>query len=327
MRLGKRWWVGILAGLVLLAGASVVTGLVLEGGSGTARYSEPSAPGPAIAAESPDSDDAVSSGAGSEAARSGSAAAAPDIAPADGASVAAPAPGSPTDVSIEPQVIRTVTLSLEVGDVVRASGDVRAAVTAAGGIVANERTGSGESPRAGFTVRIPADQLDGFVDRVAGLGTVVERSSQAQDVTARVVDLDARLATQRASVERVRALLARAQTIGEVVAIESELTSREAELESLQRRLAALRGQVALSTVEISVLPAPGVVPEEPTPGFLDGLAVGWAGLRAIGLGLAAGAGFLLPLLPVIALLAGAVIGVRRLRARRRRTAQAPAAP
>jgi hypothetical protein len=49
----------------------------------------------------------------------------------------------------------------------------------------------------------------------------------------------------------------------------------------------------------------------EPAPGFLDGLAAGWGGLRAIGSAAAAVVGFVLPFLPVLAVLAGFVLIVR----------------
>ncbi|GAY08960.1 DUF4349 domain-containing protein [Pseudonocardia sp. N23] len=230
-------------------------------------------------------------------------------------------PAQDTTVGPDRAVIRTATVRIEVADPAGTAGDVRAAVTAAGGYVADERS---TSRRSDLTVKVPAAQLDAFVNRVAGLGTVTERSSTARDVTDQLIDTDARVAAQRASVDRVRALLAQANSISEVVAIESELTSRQAALDSLDRRLAGLRSSTELATVDVALVEAGTPAATDTGTGFGEGLGVGWDWLRGLGAGLAAAAGFVLPLLPVAAVLVLAAWGVRRIvRARRPRPAAA----
>jgi hypothetical protein len=225
---------------------------------------------------------------------------------------------------VQRQLVRTAQLTVEVGDAATAVRQVRTAAAGAGGIVTEEQSGDAGS---WLVLRVPTDALDRLIDEVTGYGRVVSRSSQVLDATEEVVDLDARVATQTASVARVRGLLAEARSIGEVVAVESELARREAELDSLTRRLAALRDQVAMSTLTVD-LRAPGIVPPpdaRPEPGFLDGLAAGWEGLRVIGSVAAAVVGFALPFLPVLAVLAGLVLLGRRI-IRTRRTPAAAAA-
>jgi hypothetical protein len=193
-----------------------------------------------------------------------------------------------------------------------------------GGFITEEQSSDGGS---WLVLRVPADALDRLVDEIAGYGRVTSRGTQVVDATEQVVDLDARVATQTASVARVRGLLAEAKSIGDVVAIESELARREAELDSLTRRLAALRDQVALSTLAVDLRgPGAAAPPDEgPAPGFLDGLAAGWEGLRVIGSAAAAVVGFVLPFLPVVAVLAGLALLVRRIVRLRRRPAAAAA--
>lgn len=229
---------------------------------------------------------------------------------------ARPRPDAPTSPELAGRaVVRQASVRMEVADPVAAVGDVRSAVTAAGGFVADERSaGRG----AALTLRVPVAGLDALVDRIGGLGTVTERTATARDVTDQLVDTDARVASQRASVERVRALLARAESIGEIVAVESELSARQADLDSLERRLAALRASTELATVDVTLTPPAAVPPPAAGAGFGSGLGAGWAQLRAIGAGLAAAGGFVLPFLPVVAVLV--LVGrllVRRLRARR----------
>jgi hypothetical protein len=121
----------------------------------------------------------------------------------------------------------------------------------------------------------------------------------------------------------VRALLAEADSIGDVVAIESELARREAELDSLTARLKALRDQAALSTLTVDLRAADAPAADDRTLGFGDGLGAGWDGLRAFGLAVALVAGFVLPFLPLLALLAGGAWLVRRA-LRNRKAAPAP---
>lgn len=215
------------------------------------------------------------------------------------------------------QLVRTAQLTVEVDDAARAARAVRTAAAATSAIVTQEQSGDTGS---WMVLRVPADSLDRLIEDLSAFGKVTGRSTQVEDATEQVVDLDARVATQQASVARVRELLTKAQSIGDVVAIESELSRREADLDSLTRRLTALRDQVALSTLTIDLRgPAAAPKPDERATGFLGGLTAGWEGLLALGSVVAAVVGFVLPFVPVLALLFGIGWLARRI-ARGRRT-------
>lgn len=241
----------------------------------------------------------------------------------DTSSGAPPSPGTPVG-SVDRTLIRTAEVSLEVADPAAGGRQVRTALAAAGGFVTEEST---SDKRATLVVQVPAAALDRLIDDVATLGTVTARSGQTVDATEDVVDLNARVASQQASVARVRALLARAESIGDIVAIESELARREADLDSLTSRLAALQGQAAFSTLTVTLREAGDPAADDDRAlGFLDGVGAGWDGLKAFGLAVAVVVGFLLPFVPVVALLAG--IGwlvSRALRARRTPSSSPPA--
>ncbi|WP_459030872.1 DUF4349 domain-containing protein [Pseudonocardia sp. DLS-67] len=294
---------------VVLIGSGVVLAVlvaalaVVQGGSGgnasDVMAVAPARPAPAI-------------GGGTSAKEStGAGEVAPDAGGSDTRASGVPLGG------VQRQLVRTAQLTVEVGDPVPAVRQVRTAVAGAGGFVTEERS---EDTGSWLVLRVPADALDRLIDEVAGYGHVVDRSAQVLDATEEVVDLDARVASQTASVARVRGLLAEASNIGDVISIESELARREADLDSLTHRLAALKDQVALSTLTVD-LRGPIAVPPpdpQPAPGFLAGLTAGWDGLRAIGSATAAVVGFLLPFLPVLAVLAGFWLLARRIvRARR----------
>jgi hypothetical protein len=266
--------------------------------SGAGRAGMPAPPGSApYAAVEPAPRDGAAASDGSTTAGSG------DAAKTD---------ASPLPDAIGRDVVRTAQLTVQVADPTAGSRGVRTAAAAAGGFVAEEQA---DATGAWLVVRVPAAALDRLVDDVAATGTVLGRSARAQDATEQVVDLDSRVATQQASVTRVRALLAQATSVGDVVAVESELARREADLDSLQRRLATLRDRVALSTLTVELRGAAVTPPSGPPPGFGTGLGAGWAGLKVVGAAVASAAGFVLPFLPLIAL----VLGVTWVIVRRRR--------
>lgn len=253
-----------------------------------------------------------------------------DGAGADGASAPVPGLGAPVKVpsdqapsaqvpigGVQRSLVRTAQLTVEVPDAEASIRQVRTAVAAVGGYVTEEQSGT----RGGLLVlRVPADALDRLIEDIAAGMKVTGRSSQVVDATEQVVDLDARVASQQASVARVRALLAQATSIGDIISIESELARREAELDSLIGRLAALRDQVALSTLTVNLrTPSDLIVDGDAQPvGFLGGLAAGWTGLQALGSGVGAVIGFLLPFVPVLAVLAAmGWVGRRVVRSRR----------
>jgi hypothetical protein len=304
----------VLAAAAVLGVLTVGTGVVLAGFSGggsspAVTAVAPAYPGPGLAEKGVP----MESGAG------GSANGAAD----DGARSIAPAPGATPDKvpglpigTVQRELVRTAQVSVEVPDPAASARRVRSAAAGVSGFVTEEQSSETGSM---LVLRVPADSLDRLIDDIAAVGRVVGRSTQVLDATEEVVDLDARVASQQAGVARVRALLAEAVSIGDVVAIESELARREADLDSLTSRLEALRDRVALSTLTVDLRSpaAPPVVDPAP-PGFRDGLATGWDGLRATGTAAAAVIGFLLPFLPVLAMLGGIVWLARRaVRARR----------
>lgn len=225
-------------------------------------------------------------------------------------------------------VVRTGDLSVRVDDL-RAAADQAARLTRdAGGVVASERSegsarGEGHAA-AELVLRVPPERFDEVLGRLAALGEERGRGVSTTEVGDELVDLESRLATQRASVDRVRALLAEATDLGQVVQVEAELTRRTADLESLQARLAALQDSVQLSTISLRFDTERETAGDAGLPGFLDGLAGGWAALTAAASVLAATAGALLPFLPLLLLLA---LGVSRLRRRAGASAPAPAGP
>lgn len=224
-----------------------------------------------------------------------------------GAEPAAPDQGgatSSTVVAEDREIIRNAFLSVRVEDVRASSTAVAEIAVAAGGRVAGESVDSqGDSESASLTLRVPAAALDSTLNRIGALGTVTSLNVTSEDVTAQAVDLDARTTALRTSVARLTQLLAEARSTADLLAIEKELAARQAELDSLTAQRAALKDAVVLSTVTVSLWPASLAAGPAP-PGFLSGLQTGWNALRTVAALAVTVAGFAIPFLLALLVIA-----------------------
>ncbi|HET6498548.1 MAG TPA: DUF4349 domain-containing protein [Coriobacteriia bacterium] len=240
----------------------------------------------------------------------------------------------------ERYIIRSVGIRLRVDDVGRALESVREEVAAVEGIVTAVQVSTDEdipiyryeatgaladgAPLRGYvTARVPADEVDTFVDAVSGLGVVQRQSEDESDVTQEHIDLSARLDTLRAQEARLRTFFEEAKNVEEMLAVERELTRVRGEIESLTAQVSFLERQSAMATVTVELAGTPPIVrPVGPDWGFGDALTQGVRGLvntlnRLIVIVLSG--------LPVLVVVSAAALAVRwGLRRRRRRDSSGP---
>ncbi|MFD9061260.1 DUF4349 domain-containing protein [Kitasatospora purpeofusca] len=261
--------------------------------------------------------------AAGEAAKADAAVGAPGVA---SAAPKAP-PGQPgvTPVVDSRQIAYSAQLTVRTAQVDTALAKARDLAVAAGGYVASETGSSGGDggPQSGqITVKVPSAAFQPTLDQLAGLGEVLSRRSQAEDLTQQVADVNSRMQSQQVSVDRVRALMAQAKTLAEIVSLESELSRREADLESLQKQVKELSARTSLSTVTLDVRQKAGPVQDVPDApkdkGFWasvgSALGGGWHLLGAIVRGVAVTVAAVLPFLLVAAPVAAVVWVLRRRR-------------
>lgn len=217
------------------------------------------------------------------------------------------------------RVIRTATLTVQVGDVLKALDEARTAAENAGGYVGDETTTRDEdgADQTRVVLRVPVDEYDDVLTALQGTGKLLERTAKAQDVTDQVVDVDSRIASQRASVARIRALMDEATKLTDVVTLEGELSRREADLEALLARQASLKDRTGMATVTLTLSETPvEQAAKDDDPGFLDALAGGWDALVTTLRWIAVAIGAVLPFAALALVLL--LVWLRLLRARRR---------
>ncbi|HTQ16156.1 DUF4349 domain-containing protein [Mycobacterium sp.] len=236
-------------------------------------------------------------------------------------------PAAPPDNTYKRDIITTGSVRMVVAEPAQAADRLASAVTDVGGRVDSRSEQSRSSSESGsatvaLVLRIPADKLDGFLADARKLGTVESMSIGHTDVTSQRVDLDARIEALQTSINRLLDLMRRAGNTADLLAAESSLTQRQAELDSLKARRDTLRDEISYATINVNL----SAVPTVTSHGFPGAFEHGWQSLTSAVHGVAMAVGFLIPWIPVLALVALAVVFVRR-RSSRRASSATPGAP
>lgn len=132
---------------------------------------------------------------------------------------------------------------------------------------------------ANLTVRIPAADVDGFTQAVAGIANVVSSSKSLEDVTLQYSDTETRVKALETEQNRLLELMESAESMADLLEIESRLTEVRYELERYTSRLKRYDNQIDYATVYLSIEEVQEYTPvEEPTlwerisKGFKDNL-------------------------------------------------------
>jgi hypothetical protein len=154
-------------------------------------------------------------------------------------------------------IIRNADLAIVVDDTVEALETIEALVAETGGWVVNSNVWEYSGVKRGnITVRVPADELDPFLDEIHSLANeVTNESISGQDVTEEYVDLEAQLTNLEATADRVRGFLDEARDVEEALAVNVELSRLEGEIERITGRMQYLERSARFSSVSIDITP------------------------------------------------------------------------
>ena len=177
-------------------------------------------------------------------------------------------PARPVSAQMGRQVIRSAELVLEVDDPA-ATADAVAAISAdAGGFVAEtdlQRDAQGVV-RGSITLRVPSATLLATVDALDALGVAVPvRRIDERDVTTEVTDLGAMVTNLTAYERELRSLLTAVRETtsrpDDLLIVFERIREVREEIDRAEARLAVLSDQVSLSTIAVTLRPAPTALP------------------------------------------------------------------
>ena len=187
--------------------------------------------------------------------------------------------GQPTD---DRKIIRTVTMSCETKAYDDAVTLIMDTLNTHGGYVeASNVTGTGyenvknSARRASYTLRVPAEKLDAFLETLRtneGI-RILSQNATSDEITATYYDTVSRLETLKAEKASLTAMLegfTDYKDISNMLKVQERLYDVIEEIEALQTKLNLYDGRVAMSTVKLSlneVIVYTEVVEPDPTFG------------------------------------------------------------
>ncbi len=158
------------------------------------------------------------------------------------------------------KIIRTGTMTLQVGDLAPALKAARDGIVGLGGYIgASTTSDDADRPSAEITYRIPADKWEAALDLLHGVGgsttKVVAEHTEAVEVTGQVVDLEANIANLRASETALQGIAENATKISDVLEVQAQLTTTRGQIQTLTAQLKDLndRASYASMTVDYNV--------------------------------------------------------------------------
>ena len=191
-------------------------------------------------------------------------------------------PDVPLDGNYERKIIRTVKMTCETKAYDDATTVIMTALSAHGGYVeASSSTGTGYNDvkgserRATYTFRVPAEKLDAFLEalRVDEGIRILSQDASSDEITATYYDTVSRLETLEAEKTSLTAMLegfTDYSDISNMLKVQERLYNVIEEIEALKTKLNLYDGQVAMSTVYLTlheVITYTEIVEPDPTFG------------------------------------------------------------
>jgi hypothetical protein len=178
-----------------------------------------------------------------------------------------------------PQLIKTAAMTVKVEKIDGAIEAISQIIRQQRGDILNfednKPVSSNSSHLASMQLRVPQQQLENTINAIAELGTVLNRSISAEDVSNQLIDNDARLRNLRKQEEMVLKIMDRSGSVGDVLNAARELGNIREQIERLDAVQKNLRNQVAYSTIYLN-LQAPVSAAEVVEPSLGSQLQETW---------------------------------------------------
>lgn len=192
--------------------------------------------------------------------------------------------------------IVTVDMSAETEDMDTLINGLQEHIDSLGGYVQNQRISNGSYRSnyryrsANLTVRIPAESVDSFTEKVSGMANVTHSSKDLEDITLSYVATESRMKALQTEEERLLVLMEQAETMSDLLEIEARLTDVRYELESVTSQLRSYDNLVSFATIYLNIEEVKEYTPvaektrwEKITDGFVKSLKGVWNGFLDFG--------------------------------------------
>ena len=151
------------------------------------------------------------------------------------------------------KLIKTVDLSIRTETFEEYLSVLDAAVISSHGYVEYSDIGGTTQKWARYTVRIPVEHLDSFLEAISQKGVIAEKSTSQEDVTLQYVDTQAHVTALRTEEESLLRLLEQAESVEDIISIQDRLSGVRYEIESYESQLRTYDTPVDYATVTLNV--------------------------------------------------------------------------
>lgn len=227
----------------------------------------------------------------------------------------------------EEKIIKTVDLSIQTKEYEAYIAAMTSSVASLGGYVENSTNhmgsyySSNSNRNSTYIVRIPADKLDKFLAGAEEKGKIVRKTEKQENVTLQYVDIQSRINAYKTERTTLTGLLEKAESLEDVLSIQERLSEVNYQIETYTAQMRVLENRIGYSTVTLEIQEVERVTEEKPTIGsrikntFLDNLEELGEWISDFVVNFIGG----LPIiLPVVVLIAVAIIILRKIIKKRR---------
>ena len=157
------------------------------------------------------------------------------------------------------KLIVTVNMEAETEDLDAMLVHINSKITALNGYMESQEIYNGSAyssyrhRNASMTIRIPAENLNQFVDMVAENCNIISNYRTSEDVTLTYVSVESRITALEVEQERLLALLEQADNMEDLLTIEERLTDVRYELEQMESQMRVMENQINYSTIHLYV--------------------------------------------------------------------------
>jgi hypothetical protein len=136
-----------------------------------------------------------------------------------------------------------------------------------------------------MTIRVPAVSYDWFLNEMARISNVLNRSESTRDVTLEYVDMDSRKKVLTIEHDNLMEIMAQADTVEDMITVRNRISDVRYEIERMESQLRTYDNLVDYSTIYLSVSEVKELTPIEELTVW-EKIATGFTGsLRNIGEG------------------------------------------
>lgn len=157
-------------------------------------------------------------------------------------------------VKNDSKVIKNADLKVKTENISSFDKSVSALTNEFGGYESNiQYTDSDYGKIIDYVLRIPADKLDLFIEKIEKVSEITDKNISAEDVSDTYVDTESRLTALETEEKALLSILEKADNVADVITVQNELSEVRGSIESLKGTLQLLDSQITYSVVTINV--------------------------------------------------------------------------